>query len=85
MKKERPTLKEHLIQEILNLPEKQLEEINEKIIEYKKSLISYDDEPLTEAEKKALNEAEKDLKNGNTVSYGNVFGDDKERDPIKLD
>ncbi|MFT8392328.1 MAG: hypothetical protein ABF683_13765 [Sporolactobacillus sp.] len=78
MEKEKPTLKEHLIQEILNLPEKQFEEINEKIIEYKKSLISYDDEPLTEAEKKALNEAEKDLKNGNTVSYDDVFGDDKE-------
>ncbi|MFT9117445.1 MAG: hypothetical protein ABF497_10005 [Sporolactobacillus sp.] len=78
MEKEKPTLKDHLIQDILNLPEKQFEVINEKILEYKKSLISYDDEPLTEAEKKALNEAEKDLKNGNTVSYDDVFGDDKE-------
>jgi hypothetical protein len=51
---EKPMLKEHLIGEILNLPEKQLEEINKKIIEYKKSLIPYDDEPLTEDEKKHL-------------------------------
>ncbi|MFX3617243.1 MAG: hypothetical protein ACE3JK_06925 [Sporolactobacillus sp.] len=54
MAMEKSTLKEHLIQEILNLPEKQLEEINKKIIEYKKSLIPYDDEPLTEEEKKHL-------------------------------
>lgn len=72
-----PTLKERLIQDILNMSNDQVKAIDKMITEYKRSLIPYDDEPLTAEEEQAIKEAEDDLKNGQTVSYDEVFGNEE--------
>lgn len=72
-----PTLKERLIQDILNMSNDQVKAIDKMITEYKKSLIPYDDEPLTAEKEQAIKEAEDDLKNGQTVSYDEVFGNEE--------
>ncbi|RYM05894.1 hypothetical protein EWH99_04520 [Sporolactobacillus sp. THM7-7] len=68
----KPTLREQLIREILDMSDDQLRELNKKITEYKKSLIPDDDEPLTSEEKKIINESLKE--NVESYSFEDVFG-----------
>lgn len=70
--------RELLIHIIKNMSEKDISKVFRLITEYQKSLIPYDDEPLTEEEKKALEEY--DAGKMEFVSYEEVFRDgDREK------
>ncbi|GEB78312.1 hypothetical protein [Sporolactobacillus inulinus] len=70
--------RELLIHIIKNMSEKDISKVFRLITEYQKSLIPYDDEPLTEEEKKALEEY--DAGKMELFSYEEVFRDgDREK------
>jgi hypothetical protein len=70
--------RELLIHIIKNMSEKDISKVFRLITEYQKSLIPYDDEPLTEEEKKAIEEYEAGKME--FVSYEEVFRDgDREK------
>jgi hypothetical protein len=62
-----------LIQWLRGMSDSQIEDVFKLVTDYQKSLIPYDDEPLTEEEKKAIEQAQKEFENGETVSYEDVF------------
>lgn len=67
--------REILIQTIQNMPNNDIEKVFKLVMAYQKSLIPYDDEPLTKEEKKVLEEFESGKME--FVSWDEVFRDDK--------
>lgn len=70
--------RERLIHIIKNMSDKDILEVFRLVTEYQKSLIPYDDEPLTEEEKKAIEEFESGKME--FISYEEAFRDvDREK------
>jgi hypothetical protein len=66
--------REILIQSIKNMPNNDIEKVFKLVTDYQKSLIPYDDEPLNEKEKKAIEEFESGKME--FVSWDEVFRDE---------
>jgi hypothetical protein len=58
MAMEKPTLREQLIRDILELPDDEIWKLQHQVNDFKKSQIPLEDEELTEEEKKALKQFE---------------------------
>jgi hypothetical protein len=69
------TERERYIKSILDMNADQLKKFDRYFKAFEESLIPIDDEPTTEDDIKAIEQARKELNNGETVPYKKVFGD----------